>query len=252
VGQPATGKLHLRVLYGPVVGVGEGAVQGGSGKSLTLHCQVSGDPKPHVVWHKDDKQLTDLNHAGSDNRLRIESGKTISLTIPRSDSSSFGNYTCTATNSVGTDSGSIDVHGRPSAPTFIGTSPAGMLSRSILWRTTSYFPIQEYRLLYKQVDKPEWKSVRVPGDGNKRRKEKGIYESEWTLVDLDTDKKFESIIQASNEYGWGDPSNIFTFNTLQESPSRSILGQQFYGSSGQEPAFTIQNLLSAILISLLL
>ncbi|XP_023333992.1 MAM domain-containing glycosylphosphatidylinositol anchor protein 1 [Eurytemora carolleeae] len=136
------------------------------------------------------------------------------LIIERSDSGSFGNYTCQASNSVGTISSFIEVHGRPSSPLFKTSSPGGgSHSRILSWITVSYYPLTEYRILYKQLNRSEWISVSVPGNIRIKRQTQGEYEVDWSLNNLNVNTDYDSIIQARNIHGWGNPSNIFTFTT---------------------------------------
>ena len=81
----------------------------------------------------------------------------------------YGNYSCVATNSVGSDRcvprpasclkhflsymmltrAYMELHGRPSTPVFPDSSPGD--SNFLAWRVASPAPVDQYRLLFRQV-----------------------------------------------------------------------------------------------------
>ena len=77
-----------------------------SGEDVKLRCDVSGDPTPSVVWHREDGQFP------STGRTSMNSGHL--LLIPGVTPSDEGVYICQAQNSVGTISSSVSlaVHGK--------------------------------------------------------------------------------------------------------------------------------------------
>ena len=77
-----------------------------SGEDVKLKCDVSGDPKPSVVWHREDGNLPITG------RISINNGHL--LLISGVTTADEGVYICEAQNSVGTISSSVSlaVHGK--------------------------------------------------------------------------------------------------------------------------------------------
>lgn len=68
------------------------------GDSVRLECHVSAQPKPHIVWKKDDVELSEYN---IDISTKYENGHAV-LTINHIYAEDEGEYKCIATNSSGT------------------------------------------------------------------------------------------------------------------------------------------------------
>lgn len=64
------------------------------GSSVNLPCDVTGDPKPAIIWYKSGIELI------SDEILEIENDG--SLTIKKVKESDEGEFTCKAVNIIGT------------------------------------------------------------------------------------------------------------------------------------------------------
>ncbi|XP_070581750.1 hemicentin-1-like isoform X2 [Ptychodera flava] len=76
--------------------------------SVTFHCNVTGDPKPYIIWQKDGREVEESN--------RIYKHRNGSLSIFGALNSDTGNYTCSAINDLGRADrivGELSVTSRP-------------------------------------------------------------------------------------------------------------------------------------------
>lgn len=140
----------------------------------------------------------------------------------------FGNYSCVAENSLGTSKRHIEVHGRPTMAVFRNKPhQAGAHSFQLVWTTDSYSPIEEYRLLYRQI-KPtnhpddgfaagsDWTNIIIPGEsrmGGISSHDAFHHEKSFPLSDLIPEAEYECLVQAKNVYGWSEASRIHRFYT---------------------------------------
>lgn len=220
VGGPVDARIALSVLFPPTIRVEREQVVSGPGSSLTLACLVEGNPQPLLQWYFADDKVRPSHLKGIS--LGHLDGKH-TLTITKTSVKTFGNYSCVAKNSLGTFKKHIEVHGRPTEATFesAGSKP-GHRSFQLSWKVQSFSPIHEYRLLYRslvlmesqmQAASSDWTNVIIPGSepfvpGEQRVK--------WHLDNLGEDTNYECLVQARNEYGWSQPSKMFTFTTSQK------------------------------------
>merc|ERR1711890_200539 len=99
------------------------------------------------------------------------------LTVSNSSPAYFGNYSCVASNHLGTDRAYIEVHGRPSNLAFLpDQSLPSPYYRQVTWTGYSEFPVSQYTLLYRRVGAVVWDTVLIPGDTTER---KAVRETSW-------------------------------------------------------------------------
>jgi len=233
VGMEATAKIALQVLYEPEIEVESEKVHSGVGKEAHLTCIVHGEPRPTVRWFKENTELRPSGIGSSIHpKIFIESKEnthrhTLVLRglVNKND---FGNYSCVAENSLGTSKRHIEVHGRPTMAVFRNKPhQAGAHSFQLVWTTDSYSPIEEYRLLYRQI-KPtnhpddgfaagsDWTNIIIPGEsriGGSSTQDAFHHEKSFPLSDLVPEAEYECLVQAKNIYGWSEASRIHRFYT---------------------------------------
>jgi len=230
VGEPALATLQLEVLFPPMVRVEKEQVQAGPGSRLVLTCEVEGEPTPSLIWYFGETKVRSSPVLGVS---LSQSDRRHSLTVSKSDRDTFGNYSCVATNSLGTFKKHIEVHGRPTEATF---QRVGMVSSrtsfELSWKVRSFVKIHEYRLLYRSVSttgsktqagSSDWTNVIIPGTETFTG---GLQATRWRLDNLEEESTYECLVQARNDYGWSHPSKMFTFSTSQkgfQSPATSGL-----------------------------
>ena len=77
------------------------------GGFVRLECRVSASPQAVVTWQKDDVTVTNSD------KYHVEDGYRYSkLLIMPVTAEDYGNYTCVATNTLGSDQGSITLYSK--------------------------------------------------------------------------------------------------------------------------------------------
>ncbi|XP_023345967.1 neuronal growth regulator 1 [Eurytemora carolleeae] len=171
VGAPHAANIFLTVQYPPQISSSQDKqVQQHQGE-VRLECEVEGEPKPVVTWHKNTQQVFPSNTV----KIKESEAKNYLVLLDASSSSSFGNYSCLAKNILGEAKKYIEVHGRPSSAVFsIMDSKPTRTHYYLVWDVKSPTPILEYRLLYRKIIKQgqmrgtyegdDWTNVIIPGD----------------------------------------------------------------------------------------
>jgi len=215
VGNKATSRINLRVLYKPEVTAEEETVFTGVGQQAVLVCTVHSSPDAEINWYRGNMRLE------PDNRVyREDVGRRRTLVIHHVREEEFTGYRCQADNNLGSGSATITITGKPRAPTIeTRVEVLGGGNFKIGWRTDSYANIEQYRLLYRKAPGEHqpgqsyaWTSVVIPGPQHtvqERFRNKAIF----TLSQLDKDVDYQVQVQAKNAFGWGKVSEQFSFRT---------------------------------------
>jgi hypothetical protein len=222
VGEDAVVTMGLQVMFPPRVRVAQEQVQAGPGRRLKLTCEVEGEPAPSLLWYFGE---TKVRPSGGSGLSLSQSHGSHSLTVTQSSTETFGNYSCVARNSLGTFKKHIEVHGRPTEATFqMEGMKSGRSSFELSWQVQSFVKIHEYRLLYRSLTtetetktksgNSDWTNVIIPGPETFSA---GLQTTRWRLHSLMEDSTYECLVQARNDYGWSQPSKMFTFSTSQKS-----------------------------------
>jgi len=225
VGTPASASITLQVLYPPEIELETDRVHSGINKEAHLTCKVQGNPAPSVSWYRDSNLLS---QTGTTSFSREDNRHTLILRSIRSGTD-FGNYSCVASNSLGTFKKHIEVHGRPTAAVFRSKPNTHQdQSYQLSWSVDSYSPIEEYRLLYRKI-KPyhgpidssfplgegDWTNVIIPGDLSNSG---FTHLRSYLISGLLPESEYECLVQARNRFGWSDASRLFTFFTSTNIP----------------------------------
>ena len=110
-GTEATKMVELEVLYPPEIQVTEVFVSTFTGQDkVELVCNVHAHPAPLVVWTRAGQVISQ----GGEGRLRINTigRRRHSLVISKVHQSDFGQYTCSAANSLGSANKTIELSGK--------------------------------------------------------------------------------------------------------------------------------------------
>ena len=83
------------------------------GDTTTITCEASGYPPPTIVWNRIDGNLSDRVSVSDSVSVPTGNGNvtrvSVNLTITNAYREDTGVYTCSANNSIGSDSRSINV-----------------------------------------------------------------------------------------------------------------------------------------------
>jgi len=220
VGYPVVQQINLTVLYSPEVTAELETVHSGVGHGASLSCIVTADPPANVRWYRKSLLLE------SDNNFLIERKGTLhTFIIQKVKREHFGDYKCLASNSLGREMDEVHLTGLPMAPVF----QSGLLSKlsnshCLTWLTESHSRITEYRLVYRKVIEPTgtdvqyvWTHLNLMGDDNPGPNHNMTYD----IDNLEEDSKYEAKVEARNQWGWSNQSDVLRFFTrTRETPKQ--------------------------------
>ena len=134
--------------------------------NVRLSCHVSAAPPAQVTWYRGHDMVShDLRHVATSEDVGGHVTRHL-LTISGVGDTDYGNYSCLASNNVGSDRyqygilvntntnirlfprAYIELHGRPSIPVFSETPDGNYLA----WSLQSSDPVDLYRVLIRQVN----------------------------------------------------------------------------------------------------
>ncbi|XP_072049596.1 protein amalgam-like isoform X2 [Amphiura filiformis] len=118
-----TQEVKIAVHYKPEIAVRNNDIRRKEGGYVTLECLVDAYPRPQYIWKKGRETISDINsndviRKSTSTRIPLScySDKTRLIIVSVDPVNDYGTYTCTAVNSVGNDTGVIEVSGRPREP----------------------------------------------------------------------------------------------------------------------------------------
>ena len=120
-------------------------IRTGDGIEAEVSCNVHAEPRAEVKWYKDTMLLDPTN-----NRHMESYGNKHVLILRHVGEADFGNYSCTADNSLGRQRGFVDVSGRPHPAKIVSNQLSYFKDQyNLTWTVDSFLPITEYRILYR-------------------------------------------------------------------------------------------------------
>ncbi|KAJ8042898.1 Lachesin [Holothuria leucospilota] len=222
LGESASNYVDLKVQYPPIIKIPATHITGVKSKTVLLECKVFAEPPATKLWFKDGV----LVEAGiNQNRLFIavdeDSTKLdILRVIPDID---YGNYTCRATNMLGSTEGYINLNGLPTDPKIVSKNfshhrnsytlewyyEQAADENRVLYFTYCYLNKQLYvnsnrRSIIDNVNAPCF-NVTVPPKSKQR-----MFRSK--LIDLFPNAQYMLELYVVNQYGRGDVAK-HTFET---------------------------------------
>jgi len=256
VGQPDSASSSVVVQYSPVITVETESIPSGPGSTVVIDCLVAGEPQPSTAWFFEERQLS----AGPEVMVKQTRGQH-SLTLTDIKNNNFGNYSCVATNRLGSYKKYIEVHGRPTSALFHNERVVpGKTSFELSWEVESFVPIREYRLLYRMIEVvnsavtrtkvetgSDWTNVIIPGEHKSYNNKQTM---RWRLDKLLPETRYECLVQARNRYGWSQASKMFTFQTLSNT-YKSAATQGINWTSSRAGSLSHLSLLLLLLLLLL-
>uniref|UniRef100_A0A673NFK3 Neural cell adhesion molecule 1-like n=1 Tax=Sinocyclocheilus rhinocerous TaxID=307959 RepID=A0A673NFK3_9TELE len=204
--------VYLEVRYAPKI-LGSVTVYTWEGNPANISCEVLAHPSDvSITWQRDGFQLPNANTSN----IKIYNTPSASyLEVNAESQSDFGNYNCSASNEIGTESKEFIVIPAdvPSAPSITQVQPYSSTAQVLFEEpeSTGGVPVLKYRA--------EWRAV-GRGKGVQR-----VYEvKDVTVTGLKPETDYEVKMSAINGKGEGDSSQSVVFKTEHvREPSPPIL-----------------------------
>lgn len=139
----------------------------------------------------------------------------------------FGKYECKAENPLGMQSGFVTVMGNPLKPVFENKNSATTPTcKTLSWQTESQSPIIDYKFKFREVPSGNenfrksasfmWNQLTIPAD-----KSPGPFHTKsYKLDGLKPRTVYEVMIQARNQFGPSEDSQILRFGTSSKGKSK--------------------------------
>ncbi|XP_071519102.1 LOW QUALITY PROTEIN: cell adhesion molecule Dscam2-like [Panulirus ornatus] len=199
-GPPAAARVTLTNTVPAAIYSISATVRAERGRDVTLACGHVGQPRPHLVWTYQGRQVN------GEGRLVKGDGGLVVQEAQRQDS---GNYTCTVTNKHGTDhiTYSLTVLVPPSAPLVLASSSSER-SVQVQWKQgdTGGAPITGYTLYYRK-DHGAWTQIQVHRHAHAH-----------TLEELECGSRYHVYVVAHNSVGSSPASTTAVVRTLGGAP----------------------------------
>ncbi|KAL1260645.1 hypothetical protein QQF64_008472, partial [Cirrhinus molitorella] len=208
--------VYLEVRYAPKI-LGSVAVYTWEGNPANISCEVLAHPSDvSITWLRDGFQLPNANTSN----IKIYNTPSASyLEVNPESQSDFGNYNCTASNEIGTESKEFIVIPAdvPSAPSITQVQPYSSTAQVLFEEpeSTGGVPVLKYRAEWRAVGRGKWvQRVYEVKDGL----------SSITVTGLKPETDYEVKMSAINGKGEGDSSQSVVFKTEHvREPSPPIL-----------------------------
>nr|XP_022906599.1 neural cell adhesion molecule 1-B-like [Onthophagus taurus] len=192
-----------------------------------------------VSWYQDSFILQP-----TDRRTMSQNGPTHSLLIKNIQLSDFGNYSCLVANSIGREKKYIELSGKPGPPQITSPGYSNPFEYNLTWSVQSVFPILEVRILYRRIlinssyhHPGQWHDLLV-----KPRQIYHISTSErhqsYSIKSLSPDSVYECLVQAKNQHGFGELSDLHQwFSSQKGRPLVHLTSQQSWIHDGKRARF---------------
>uniref|UniRef100_A0A673KTZ6 Neural cell adhesion molecule 1-like n=1 Tax=Sinocyclocheilus rhinocerous TaxID=307959 RepID=A0A673KTZ6_9TELE len=208
--------VYLEVRYAPKI-LGSITVYTWEGNPANISCEVLAHPSNvSITWLRDGVQLPNANISN----IKIYNTPSASyLEVNPESQSDFGNYNCTASNEIGTESKEFIVIPAdvPSAPSITQVQPYSSTAQVLFEEpeSTGGVPVLKYRAEWRAVGRGKWvQRVYEVQDGL----------SSVTVAGLKPETDYEVKMSAINGKGEGDGSQSVVFKTEHvREPSPPIL-----------------------------
>ncbi|XP_058655836.1 neural cell adhesion molecule 1b isoform X7 [Onychostoma macrolepis] len=209
--------VYLEVRYAPKI-LGSVTVYTWEGNPANISCEVLAHPSDvSITWQRDGFQLPNANTSN----IKIYNTPSASyLEVNPESQSDFGNYNCSASNEIGTESKEFIVIPAdvPSAPSITQVQPYSSTAQVLFEEpeSTGGVPVLKYRAEWRAVGRGKWVQ-RVY-----EVKDAGL--SSVTVTGLKPETDYEVKMSAINGKGEGDSSQSVVFKTEHvREPSPPIL-----------------------------
>lgn len=207
---PATATVRLDVQHAPLVEQEQTFIHTRENDETEVVCIVHSSPKAKVEWFKNGQLLKSGEGIVSHRNNRH------TLLLPGITQSTFGTYSCRATNKFGSDERTTQVSGLASSAS-VKTSPYGeeKSGYKVEWVAESITPITAFKLQYRPEGTSSWSDdILVTPTSNGDH----LYSGKYKFQKLQLSAHYEVRISSKNEYGFNDWSEAFAFGTKGAAP----------------------------------
>uniref|UniRef100_A0A6I8SEQ9 Neural cell adhesion molecule 1 n=1 Tax=Xenopus tropicalis TaxID=8364 RepID=A0A6I8SEQ9_XENTR len=190
--------MYFEVQYAPKI-KGPVVVYTWEGNPVNITCEVLAYPSAVVSWFRDGQLLPSSNFSN----IKIYSGpSSSSLEVNPDSENDFGNYNCTAVNSIGHESSEFILvqAGEPSAPKLVWhlNEDGNNVKVEIIKQDDGGSPIRHYLVNYRALNAADWKpEMRVPSSSH-----------HVMLKALEWNVEYEVIVVAENQQGKSKPARL--------------------------------------------
>merc|ERR1711890_184749 len=206
--------------YSPIVEQEEETIHSSQGKPVILHCPVEASPEATVTWSREGEEISPLE----DQSTSTEGVHTLTVNPALADSETPQDteFSCTATNTRGTNTKTFLVTSKPGQPTFT-SSPHSSSEDTIHleWRLVTDLALESCHL---EVTGPEsftlnktisFSSLSISGPQGE-----GVYTGTYTLgPGLREGSQYMVRVHGTNSHGQGPLSQWFVVTTATVSAS---------------------------------
>lgn len=207
VGDPALATIDLRIRYKPIIEVRKTWIHASPGIRVQFDCRVSAWPEAKVEWY-----FKDVKVPYSQRVVKQTNENVHSLIIRQVVIYDYGQYTCNATNSLGSAETVIELSGVANPAIFKKESHAiSKTAYNFIWEVDSYSSIIEYQFWFRRYKKGEdWVKLFVPSGSNAIGP---LHTRSFNLTGLQQGTLYEALVSSRNRDGWSKPSKLFIFTT---------------------------------------
>jgi len=213
--------VHVNVEYPPSIEISEAFIVSDMAEQQEIKCTVlSYPPVIEVEWTHSGQLLTqDTSYV-----VMTSNDNEFTLTIPEVNTSSTGKYTCTATNSVGSDQRSAVVSGEAEPVIILNEDSQGDQEDrfTLNWSVASRSEVDRWVVGLRKSGDTEWEYSEVETPGNETTANAtenhgdDLYMGELEFTGLKPGTKYEVTVATSNSFGLGQHGDLYTFSTKQK------------------------------------
>ena len=225
--EPSSKEITVNVEYPPDLTISESFILTDLAEEQEILCRVdSFPPVLEVDWSLDGQPLT----LDTPELVMSSSGEVFSLTIPEVRLNSTGEYSCTATNPLGSKTATAVVTGEARPARIVsGAESEEEETYHLVWTVTSKAEVTGYTVSVRQRGEDHgWVRHELGVSLNQTEAEADGEAEEYTgeleLTNLSPGTTYEVTVATRNTFGLREPGDIFTFTTAHH--QRSALDQQ--------------------------
>lgn len=221
IGAPAAASVNIEVHYEPKATIADDFVHTGPGRSLSVICSVESSPDAEVTWTYDGIPINDFPSRISHIVTEQFPKALHELRINPVTEDDFGQYECIARNKYGEESDSFNLTAVPQKA-IITSKDISSYSQAyrIRWKVKSIPQLVSNKIKLRLINDTEpgpWQETNVPVNPGDYPSHADRYVLTFDITGLAPESVYEVKIQAENDFGYGEFSDLLTFQTPMNS-----------------------------------